>query len=307
VKIVKSILKKLISLWTVYGGIALSLVIAWWTNFTKNKMDLWTAFLTLTITCIGLLTFVKSVVLKRKQDTSIESMAMIRNRNAHSLDKVISPEENSKELGELIIHSVKEGKEIMSKIGKFLKLLWGNKYTLASIISNLAVTAFAQFLMYSDMLNKYEFFVQHTLAFRIAVTVLCALWLIDNIFCVVTKYGLESLGDLKERSEKKKQEAIEKLTPEQKATFKNTLVSFKEKHNELINSINGLVKDIEKFKKVVADFELLQKYNIASTSEQEANYNDARNQLVVLINEKQSLENQKTSLEHEMAKVKERL
>jgi len=59
---------KIKELWNIYGGIALSSVISWWSGWSKNTMDLWATYITLTITCIGLLTFFKLAFAKKRKN-----------------------------------------------------------------------------------------------------------------------------------------------------------------------------------------------------------------------------------------------
>jgi len=84
--------------------------------------------------------------------------------------------------------------------------------------------------MYSDTLKDFAFFQEHKIVFIsvvISLTILWILWLIDNIVCVVTKFGLENLEELKNRTEEKKKETVAKLTAKQKKALKNQLSVFK--------------------------------------------------------------------------------
>ena len=305
IKFFKSLVKELKDLWNVYGGILLSTLIAWWSKWSKSTIDVWTSYLTLSITCIGLLTFFKIVIFNNNKKGKVDGLAM--SKTAKTVRTAIDPLQPGREIGEAIIYTAKGGQRIMGKLKNLIKWLWGNKLTLTSIISNLVVSAFAQFIMYSDTLKDVAFFQEHDLIFKIVVGVLCALWLADNIFCVVTKYGLENLKELKAKSEEKKQEQLNKLTKEQKQALKQTLGGYKTAYNDVIGKINGVLDDIKKFEKIVSDFKLFESLKLDVTVEQINDYNNAKEQIAVLNNQKQALEGQKQDLEAKMSKVKNQL
>lgn len=299
----KKFLIKLKDLWTIYGGITISTLIAWIFNFQKSSMDIWSSFFTLAITSIGLLTMIKIAFTKKHNKTNIESIAQ---KNVSQIKNALYPENSSQEIGKAIVYTVKEGKKIMKKIGKFFKWLWGNKLTLTSIISNLFIGALAQYVMYSDVLKDFAFFQENVLVCRIVVTILCVLWLINNIFTSVTKYGLENLNELKERSEQRKQEQLEKLSPEQKKTLKNTIKEFKDQIGNIDERVVEIGKELAKALKVVEDFKLLS--NVVQPDAEKVNeYNTAQKSLQDLEQEKQVLANKKAQLENNIEKIKGQL
>ena len=300
VKFFKSFIKELKDLWNVYGGILLSTLIAWWSKWSKSTIDVWTSYLTLSITCIGLLTFFKIVIFNKKG--KVDGVAM--SKTAKTVRTAIDPLKPGQEIGEAIIYTAKGGQKLMAKLKNLIKWLWGNKLTLTSIISNLFVSVVAQYVMYSDTLKDVAFFQEHDLIFKIVVGVLCALWLADNIFCVVTKYGLENLDQLKTKSEEKKKAQLGKLTKEQKQALKQTLGVYKEAYSDILGKITNIVDDIKKFEKIIADFKLFENLKLEVTAEQVNDYNNAKEQVAVLNNQKSALEGQKHDLEDKMAKIK---
>lgn len=298
--------KKIRELWNIYGGIALSSLIAWWTNWSKSSMDVWASYITLTITCIGLLTFFKLAFTKNKK-TKADKVALTTNKHIKNINNALNPTLPGEELGLTLVYSVREGKKFMTKLKNIIKWLWGNKLTLTSIVSNLLVSAFAQAIMYGDVLKDIEFFQVHDITFKVVVTILCVMWLINNIYTAVTKYGLENLSQLKQRSEEKKQETLAKLTPEQKKALKNQLALLKKQKENKALEIKDIEKKLEEFALIVTEFETLQSLMIEPSQEQRNNYYTAKNNVEKYT---QSLANCKSTmqtLDSAMENIKKKL
>lgn len=304
-KILSELWEKIKGLWNVYGGIAISTTIAFLTNWNKVEMDRWGSYLLLTITCISLLTFFK-VLLKKKTNNIPDTLAL-QQKNVKQLKTALYPEKVGEELGTAIIYTVKEGQKVMGKFSKFCKWLWGNKFTLISIISNLTVSAVAQFIMYSDTLKDYAFFQEHKLIFIIVVTALCVLWLLDNIFCVVTKYGLENLNEIKARVEAKKQEQLAKLTPQQKQALKKLLGNLKETEKGIVAKLKDVESAIEVTQSKINEFEVLQNINFGLSAEQVAEWQTLKTNVNDLENQKRTLTEQKSKLDVDIQRVKNQL
>ena len=304
VKFFKNLIDEIKGLWNIYGGIILSTMIAWWSRWSKSTIDVWASYLTLTITCIGLLTFFKIVIFNKKKK-KVDGVAL--SKTAKAVKTALNPLQPGKEIGEAIIFTAKGGQKLMLKFKNLMKWLWGNKLTLTSIISNLVVSAVAQFIMYSDTLKDVAFFQEHDLVFKIVVGVLCVLWLADNIFCVVTKYGLENLEELKDKSEAKKEEQLNKLTKEQKALLKQTLATYKETESKIVEQMKFIDQKINEFQKIINDYKLLEGLGIGVTSEQVDEYNNAKTQVVTLDNQKATLERQKEDIANKIGDLKKQL
>lgn len=298
--------KKIKELWNIYGGIALSSLIAWWTNWSKYSMDVWASYITLTITCIGLLTFFKLAFTKNKK-TKADKVALSTNKHFKNINNALNPTNSGEELGKTLIYSVREGKKFMTKLKNIIKWLWGNKLTLTSIISNLVVSAFAQAIMYGDMLKDFEFFQVHDLTFKIVVTVLCVLWLINNIFTAVTKYGLENLGQLEKRSEEKKQETLAKLTPEQKQALKSQLALIKKQKETALSKIKECETKITGLTTIVKEVDTLLSLGIEPSQEQRSKYNSAKNELQVCEQNLATYNSSMQTLNKAMENIKKKL
>lgn len=308
-KIFKEIIKKMKGFWNIYGGIIASTFIAWLNDFSRSTMDTWTSYLVLTLTCISVLTFFKIMLFKQKTNGLIDTAAMSQ-QSVKALKAAVDPVKQGEELGKTILTTVqyvKKGNIVMEKLKKIFKWLWGNKLTLINIVSNLIVAAFSQFLLYSDSLKEYQFFQEHDIVFKVVVTILCVLWLLNNIYTGVTKYGLESLEQLRIRAEEIKVDATNKLNPEQRKVLKNSLSTFNSKLYELESQLVEIDKKIEESKKVMADINTLVKVGITLSSSQEKEFYEEQDKVKEFENKKKELESQKSNTLIQIEKIKNAL
>lgn len=304
--IFRNFINKIKELWNVYGGIALSTLISWWSSWSKASMDTWSSYITLTISCIGLLTFFKLVIAKRNKNKA-DAVALSSNKNVKNIRHALEPDKVGEELGTTLLYTVQEGKKLMSKFSKIMKWLWGNKLTLTSIVSNLILGAIGQFLMYSDTLKDYQFFQEHKTVFIVVVTGLTILWLLHNTYCLVTKYGLESLKELELRSKRILEEQQEKLSPEQRKVLKQQLAIYKNQEAKILEDLLNIENAINKAKSIIDDFTFLKSLGATPTNEQRMSYDDAINTLANAQANKTTLEDSKEKLENQIKLLKERL
>lgn len=308
-KFLKTITNKLKGFWNIYGGIIASTFIAWLNDFSKTTMDTWTSYLVLTLTCISVLTFFK-IMLFRQKSNGLADTAALSQQSVKVLKAAVDPVKQGEDLGQTIITTiqvVRKGSVIMEKLKNFVKWLWGNKLTLISIISNLVVSVFAQFILYTDALKDFEYFQVHDVVFKVVVTVLCLLWLANNIFTAVTKYGLESLPQLQERSEKLKKDTTDKLSASQKTALKADLSNFKVDLKKIVNAINEVVKAKDLAFETVEHLKTLSTVLGGLTQEQEQKLRDAENTVAVKQNELTDLENKKQDKLAQIEKIKNEL
>ena len=304
-KLLKELINKVKTFWNIYGGIIASKFIAWLNDFSKNTMDTWTSYLVLTLTCISVLTFFKIMLFKQKTNGLIDTAAMSQ-QSVKALKAAVDPVKQGEELGKTILTTVeyvKKGNMIMEKIKKIIKWIWGNKFTLISIVSNLIFLLFSQFLLYSGYLKDYQFFQEHNIVFKVVVTILCLLWLINNIYTAVTNYGLESLEQLRIRAEEIKVDVTNKLTPEQRKILKNTLSTFNSTLKGLEAQLVEIDNQIDVSKKVMADINMLGKIGITLSASQEKDFYDAQDKVKKLETEKNDLEAQKLNTENQIEKI----
>lgn len=308
-KFIKELTKKIKGFWNIYGGIIASTFIAWMNDFSKSTMDTWTSYLVLTLTCISVLTFFKIMLFKQKANGLIDTAALSQ-QSVKALKTAVDPVKQGEELGKTILTTIgyaKKGNIIMEKLKKIIKWIWGNKLSLISIISNLVVATFSQYLLYSDYLKTYQYFQDHDIVFKVVVTILCVLWLIVNIYTTVTKYGLESLDQLRIRAEEIKVDATNKLSPEQRKVLKNTLSTFNSTLYELESQLVEIDKKIEESRKVMADINTLSKVGITLSDSQEKEFYAEQDKVKEFENKKKELESQKSNTLIQIEKIKNAL
>jgi len=308
VNFIKTVIEKIKSFWNIYGGIIASTFIAWLNDFSRSAMDNWTSYLVLTLTCISVLTFFKIILFKQKPN-GLADTAALSQQSVKALKAAVDPVKQGEDLGQTIITTIKvvrKGSVIMEKLKNFLKWLWGNKLTLISIVSNLFISVLAQFLLYSDALKDFEYFQVHDTAFRVVVTVLLVLWLINNIFTTVTKYGLESLKQLQTRSEKLKEETTNKLDASQKKVLKDTLTQYKLSLNSDLTKIKDALKAINLAEQTLKNLSIVSEV-VGLSAEQETKYRDAENTVITKKAEIKQLEQSKENTMQQIEKIKAKL
>lgn len=246
-KALKLFLKKVKELWNVYGGIALSTFIAWFTRWSKIEMDKWTSYLILTLTCISVLTFFKIVFFKKKRKPNIiEKGAIQSQKSFKSLQTALNPQQVGEEVGNAIIYTVKGGRKLMKKVGNFFKELWYNKFTLSNTIIVLFMATLTQVATYTDYLYRFNWFAEHELVVKVASPIVAGIIVFIDLLTTYTKYGFESLEDIAKRKEQKK---LAELSKQEKAKLKlklkdlrDTLEVVKEKRKDLFKTIADMEK-----------------------------------------------------------------
>lgn len=291
----KKIIKELLELWNVYGGIAVASAIAWALNFEKIKMDKITSFILLLLAVCGLLTLVKTKVFHSKVKP-IDKALMSTSSTTKVVDITIGKDDivSEKKIKEKMKRTERKWKIMFKKIGNFFRWIWGNKVTLTTIIINLLVVGVANYVVFAEFLAQYEWFTTHQLAFQIAVPSASAIYTALSVYATVNKRGCESLKELEEISEQHKQEKLAQLTKEQKAVIKNAICETQEL----------LAKAKEKkasFDKIISNFQVLS--NIGGyvvPNEKKVEYNSAVSGYASLEAEIKHLENELTNLKNSL-------
>lgn len=291
----KKLLKELIDLWNVYGGLALATAIGWVLNFEKIEMDKVTSFLLLMLAICGTLTLLKTKIFHAKPKP-IDKALMSTSATTKVVDMTIEKDDivSEREIKERLSRTERKWKIMFKKIGNFFRWIWGNKVTLSTILINLVVVGFANYLVFAEYLAQYEWFITHQLAFQIAVPVASALYTILSTYATINKRGCESLKELAEISEAKKQEKLAQLTKEQKAVIKNAIYETQEL----------LAKAKEKkvaFDKIISNFQVLS--NIGGyvvPQEKQKEYNNAVSLYSGLTNEIAHYENELANLKNSL-------
>ena len=223
-RIIKIFIRKTKELWNVYGGIALSTLIAWLTHFDKLEMDKWASYLILCLTCISVLTFFKIVYFKRKKNT-IDKATIQTNRSVKALTTAVNPMSVGEEVGEAIIYTVKGGRKFVQKVKNFFKEIWGNKFTLGNTIIVLFLATLSQVMTYTEYLYRITWFAEHEIVVKIASPIVAIIWVFFDLLTTYTKYGFESLDEIATRKANAK---VGKMSKEEKQVLKDNLRKLKD-------------------------------------------------------------------------------
>lgn len=292
VKTLKAIIRKGKELWNVYGGIALSTLIAWLTHWDKVEMDKWASYLILTLTCISVLTFFKIVLFrkKKKKATKLDKGIFNSNKNVKRLRTAINPMSIGQEVGNAIIYTCKGGKWFMGKVKNFFKELWGNKFTLLNTIIVLFLATLSQVMTYTEYLYRINWFAENEIVIKIASPIVAGIWVFIDLLTTYTKYGFESLDELAKRKEEKK---LASLTKEEKGKLKDNVKDLKSK-------LEILKEKEESVSKAISNFEtLINAGYLLSVSERDE-YNSNKDQIINVQNAIANLENRIKQLEEEL-------
>lgn len=290
IKLFKTFIAKMKELWNVYGGIALSTLIAWVNGWNKMEMDRWASYLVLTLTCVSVLTFLKLVFFKKKSANVLDKGALQSQKSVKNLQTAINPMQVGEELGTTIIYTVKGGKIVMKKLKNFFKELWGNKFTLSNTLIVLFLATLTQVATYTEYLYKIQWFAENELVVKIASPIIALLWVFIDLFTTYTKYGFESLEALAKRKEEAK---LKQLTKEQKSSLKATI-------KKLRDSLDIAKEKKKELHSLVANFETLMGvgYNLNATERDE--YNSAVTQINNIDNTILNLETKIKDLEEKL-------
>lgn len=294
---IKELFKKIIEFlkeqWNLYSPIVISTLASLFSQWNANQVLEINQYISLTISMMCLLTMIKFLINPKGKKNVIESI-ISTTANVKKADLIIHQDEQLENTLEMLKQSRKVGIIFMEKIKNFFSRIWGNKFTILNITFNLLAVAVVDFLVFSEYLLRFNFFVENELAFKIGIPVLSVLYLVLDIFTTVTKYGWESLDELNEKSEQKALEKAGQLTKEQKTFIKSQLKQIKD-------AMETAQKNLVGFEKVISNFELAKSLSIIPLeAEQVSNYNQA-------VNQKMLLSNQISKYKQQIAILEERL
>lgn len=318
----KKIFSGFLEMWNFYGGIILSTLLSWVFDFNRTHMDTTTSYIILSITIISVLTIIKKEKKKKitddskvkekeekkpkekkekkkKEKLNIIEKTTLLNPQFKALENALHPLETAKDLSNTIIETTtlleRLGILMKEKIKNFFNRLWGNKFTIINITFNLLAVAVADYLLFSDYLLRFEFIAQNELAFKIAVPILSVIYLIIDIFTTVTKYGWESLTELKEKAKQKALQKASKLSKEQKDVVKKQIENVQ-------NTLTGLESELKHFNEIIDNYQVLTSlaHIMPVSSENTTLYNQA-------ISKKPALEVQISELKINLAQLQQAL
>ncbi len=210
IRLIQVFIRKTKDLWNIYGGIALSTLIAFLTHWDKIEMDRWASYLILTLTCISVLTFFKLVYSKKKKANALDKGAIHSQRSINTLKNAVDPMATGQEVGEAIIYTYKGGKKVMKKVKNFFKEIWGNKFTLGNTIIVLIFATLSQIMTYTEYLYRINWFAEHEIVIKIASPIVAIVWVFIDLLTTYTKYGFESLDEIANRKLAKKTSELSK-------------------------------------------------------------------------------------------------
>ena len=279
-------MKRVVKFWNIWGGIEIGTLIAWLNHFEKITMDNVTSYLALILTCIGIFTFTRSIFKER-----IEEKKGTAKTKKLKPKQVLMGEEIARELNETIkiAREMKEGK----RMKKFFKWLWGNKFTLISLIISVGCVSFVNFMSFCGYMDRYAIYRENQILFQMLFLVGGALYLVVDIFTTVSKYGCESLEQLNTRYEKRREEKLNALTPEQKKFVKENITKLEKSYEELKKKLTTSLNTIESYKALSS----IEGFDIGSLKE-------GYSQALAFVNANQSVA---TELERQINILKARL
>ena len=305
-KLVKEIVEKIKNLWNIYGGVAISTLIAWLTNWSKIEMDRWSSYLLLTITCISLLTFFKVILAKKKTKSIPDALAM-QQKSVKTINAALNPEQVGQEIGTAILFTIHGGVKVKEKIVKFFKVIWGNKFTALSLLLNLIYTGFSQYLLYSDELKHIQFFEQNKLLCIIVATAVSVIWLIIELVKDIKNLGFESLTTLNKKWAERKAEKEARLSKEQREVVKSTIGSITDNIKIICDTLKTKEELLKPLLENINSYNTLKQIGIPVSTEQEQEYAKSVNEVSKLNAEKTMLETKKKQLEYEVGVLKAKL
>lgn len=212
----------LLELWAVI----VSSIISFFTSVENEVLAKISNLLTILVIIIGLIDW---LVRKHRNRANLKRQKTLEiiegtQKPFKAVNMLNNPMRTSEKIGTLIEDTTKMlgGK----KMKKFIKWIWYNKEQLLSIVYNVAIIVIANFLMWTDLLSG--FFanfgnVKIVLAIKLIAFGLSLVFAALTVRNVCVKYGLSSLETIDNVLKQKAEAAENKLTPEQKKSYKNNI------------------------------------------------------------------------------------
>lgn len=210
-------------------------VMAWLSHINNYTLDTIIKLLTILVFVIGLADWtVRRVTGKRKkkktegEEASGGRQVLDMVESTQKPFKTVSMLENPMQSGESIgnfvdkiSHQLLKGGTL--KMKKFFKWLWYNKEQLFSIAYSVAIIAFTQFVIWTDLLSAIfpELAATPALVVKIIAGVFSVAFTVLTVRNVCVPYGLSSLDTIDKHLAKKAEEAASKLSPERKKELKS--------------------------------------------------------------------------------------
>lgn len=306
-KFVKELWNSIVSLWNVWGGFILSLLIGKAVNFEKLRMDTAVSYILLLLAIMSALTIIKKNVF-RKKISKIEALALMTQKTVSNIDTSIDPLGKMETLGNNIIETKKITRKvgilIMTKIKTILKWLGNYWQQWIGLLGTYVVACYVYYCIAMDKLNwLFENWLPQEqswiLTAKIIVAIIVALGvaLVTRNQCKWVGLGSnEKVKEYKEALQNLTNEAIPQLSSSAKATIRSTL---KEKQSSLklleanLSSVQKQAKQLENdIKDKQTLFSIIQ---VAGATETMINlqqkYQETVNQITTLGNEIEVINN----------------
>lgn len=257
-KMLKDLWNYILSLWNVWGGIIVSILIGKAVDYEKVRMDRAVSLILLVLTIVSVLTFIKKAFVGKKL-TKAETLIVATQKSVANLDTSLSPIVKGEVLGEKIIETQKitrkVGEAIMKKVKAILKWLCLYWQQWVGLLITYVVAVYTYYCLALDKLNwLFEWLPKDfgwVLSAKIFIGVVVALGvaLITRNQCKWVGVGTnEKCKEYKEHL----QELIEAGVPQLSSSAKSTLKSaLKEAQNQLklaeakLSSLKKKAKQIE--------------------------------------------------------------
>lgn len=276
--------------WNVYGAIFLSAFLGWLVDWNTTQLITLNQYIGMTISIMCLLTMIKFLLFPKKKPIMAEKI--IRKQGVvKNLENTIEFENNFKEKRKQIKNTMKGSIKIMNKLKKFIKWVWGNKFTLIDTFAVIFIATCIQLATYTEYMYRFEFFEKNEQIIKIVSPILVAIYVFVDLYTTYTKYGCESVEELQRRAEQKKNEKLTQLTKEQRLAVKNRLDVLKKQLKTMTSELTTLNKD-------VSYFETLQQIGTLFTQRDIDTYNKNKNEAEKIKNNVKCLENEINKLKN---------
>lgn len=259
----------------ILGCVALGILISFLSHWENEIIQTIYSTLILIFLLIGFLKVLKSPNKEnernnqtRNKDNNINLIDLVVNQQKplKAIELSQNPTQGGEELGEIFLETMKGGKKKMEKIKNFFKRVWGNKFTITSILFNLFCVSVCEFLYFADYFFRFGWVNENQTWLNYVLPIVGIAYIVLNTFTTITKYGWENLGELQEKSYKKALEKASQLTKEQKAIVKGQMKEVKEQ-------LSNVGIDLTKTNTIIEAYETLRDLGIALSDEKVSAYN----------------------------------
>lgn len=290
-------------------AITATAVMAWLSRINNNALETIVNLLTILVIIIGLTDWaVRRICGKRKKKKASDGRQVLEAiENTQKSFKTVSMLENPMQTGESIGNFVdkisNQFKGGTHKMKKFFKWLWYNKEQLFSILYSVAIIAFSQLAIWTDLVFTIfpELTATPALIVKVTAGVLSVAFTALTVRNVCVPYGLSSLDTIDQHLAKKAEEAASKLSPERKKELKSFIAT-------LQTQLGKARTDLAAAEKALAEITTLYNADSSLVRDYHMRKNDLDNQITrsnaVIANVEAKIADYKAQLEGKSDKPK---